>query len=100
MAIWGYTLEAPLDWAAFVCAVAVAAILFFVLLYFVQRMSTGIFGGFVMLLAGLGMVLAPAYILIFEDNALPMMIVYGATIFCGCVALLVGTFSLMDFSDF
>jgi hypothetical protein len=97
---WGYNIDTPLEWAAVAVLLALCLGLYFSLIWFIQKFTTGILGGFILMLAGLALVMGPAYYLISNTAPIPQMVLSVAAIFAGCITILIGAFSLTDFRDF
>lgn len=100
MNFWGYTIDTPVEWAATLIVIALGLVLYFSAVWFVQKYTTGIVGGLILMAAGFGLVLGPTFSLLSGNVLIPHIILSGAAIFAGCVTLLVGAFSLRNFSDF
>lgn len=96
----GNTVNTTLEWAALILLVLLALAVYFGVVWFVQKYASGIVGGFLLMLAGLGLILYPAFYLIRTSADMPQMVVCVAAIFAGCVSVLVGAFSLRDYDDF
>lgn len=100
MNFWGYSIDTPLEWVAVAVLLGIVLALYFSLVWFVQKFTTGIVGGLIMMALGMGLVMMPTYTLITEAMPMAQMLVYVAAIFAGCVTILIGVFSLRDFRDF
>lgn len=100
MNAWLRTIDTPLEWIIFAVVVGLALALYFSAVWFVQKFATGILGGLILMVAGLALILPPAYTIISEELTTGQMFLYVVAIFAGCISTLVGVFSLRDFQDF
>jgi len=98
--LWGYHIDTALEWIALVLLVVLAAVAYFYVIWFIQKYTTGMVGGFLLMLGGLGLVIYPAYYVLWSDPPKPEILVSSVAILVGCVSLLVGAFKLTNFRDF
>lgn len=97
---WLVSINTPAQWALFFLLLVVVMGVYFASVSFVQKLTTGILGGLILLALGLGLVLGPAFYLM-QGNHIPVQIALAvAAIVAGCCTLLMGAFSLRNFSDF
>ncbi len=101
MDVLGYTIDTVLEWVLAGVVFLLAIIAAFYVGRFLLRYTTGMVGGFILLLVGMGMILGPSFYLISTDDVPTLRIILSATsIFIGCAAVLAGAFSLTSFRDF
>lgn len=100
MNFWGYTIDTPVEWAAILIVAALGLVLYFSAVWFVQKYTTGMVGGLILMATGFGLVLGPTFSLLSGNTLLPHIILCSAAIFAGCVTVLIGAFSLRDYGDF
>lgn len=97
---WMTSVQSPLQWMLFFLLLLVVLAAYFAAISFIQRLTTGILGGLILLALGLGLVLGPAFYLM-QGSHLRVQVALGvAAIVAGCCTLLVGAFSLRNFDDF
>lgn len=100
MNIWTYTLDTPLEWLMFIAILLVVVVLYSLLVFFIRKYTTGMAGGFFLMLVGLGLVMGPAFYLIRTETPEPEVVLSTIAIIMGCISVLVGAFSLTNFNDF
>lgn len=101
MDILGYTINTALEWIVAGVIFILALVAAFYVGRFLLRYTTGMLGGFIFMIVGLGMVMGPSFYLISTDDIPTLRIILSVvSILLGCAALLAGAFSLRNFNDF
>lgn len=100
MDLWGYNVDTTLEWVAFVLILALTLALYFSLVWFVEKFSTGMVGGFILMVTGMGLVIIPSLYLISTEARLAQIFTNSAAIIAGCITVLFGAFSLRNYQDF
>jgi hypothetical protein len=98
--LWGFTISTALDWLIFAVILVAAVVLYFSLVVFIRRYTTGIVGGFILALMSFALMIWPAYQLIFHETTFAQMLIYGLFVAAGCITLAVAAYKLTNFRDF
>lgn len=100
MDAWVNTIDTPLEWLGLVVLFALFLGIYFSLLWLIRKYTTGIFGGFLLLLFGFFISMGSAFHLITTENSSVEIMALSFVIVAGCVTLIVGAFKLANFWDF
>lgn len=100
MNFWGYTIDTALEWLGLVVLLAICMGLYFSVLWFVRKYTTGMLGGFILLMFGFFLTMGAASHLIYNEVTRAEILALSFIIVAGCVTLIVGAFKLRNFSDF
>ena len=100
MNFWGYTIDTPMEWLGLVVVLALCLAIYFSIVWFVRKYTTGMLGGFLMMFLGLFMTMGSAFHLITSEVNRAEIMVLLFIIAAGCVTLIVGAYKLTNFWDF
>lgn len=100
MELWGYTVSTALEWVIFAVILIVALIVYFSLVVFIRKYTTGMLGGFILALLALALMIWPAYHMIFYETTFGQMVVSGIAIAVGFITMAVAAYKLTNFWDF
>jgi hypothetical protein len=98
--LWGYTIDTTAEWLLLVVLLALCLGVYISILWFVRKYTTGMLGGFLMLLFGLFLAMGSAFHLITEEVNGAEILVLSFVIAAGCISLIVGAYKLTNFWDF
>ncbi len=101
MDILGFTVNSILEWILAIFVLVILMVAAFYIGRLLLQYTTGMVGGFLFMIIGMGMILGPSFYLMDAENVPRFqMLLSGVSIFLGCAAVLAGAFSLTNFRNF
>ncbi len=101
MDILGNTIDTALEWILAIFVLVILMVVAFYIGRFLLQYTTGMVGGFLFMIIGMGMIFGPSfYLMTAEDIPTFRALLSGISIVLGCAAVLAGAFSLTNFRNF